>query len=39
MSAAEAEAIFKAKFNFSPSDASSGAGPDLGEEKMRKMVL
>jgi hypothetical protein len=39
MSAAEAEAIFKAKFNLSPSDASSGAGPEPGEEKMRKMVL
>ena len=39
MSAAEAEAIFKAKFNLSPSDASSGAGPDPGEEKMRRRVL
>jgi hypothetical protein len=39
MSAAEAEAMFKAKFNLSPSDASSGAGPDPGEEKMRRRVL
>ena len=39
MSAAEAEAIFKAKFNLSPSDASSGAGPDLEGEKMRRSVL
>jgi ubiquitin len=39
MSAAEAEAIFMAKFNLSPSDAASGAAPDPEEEKMRRRVL
>ena len=39
MSAAEAEAIFMAKFNLSPSDASLGVAPDPEEEKMRRRVL
>jgi large subunit ribosomal protein L35 len=39
MSAAETEAIFMAELNLSPSDASSGAAPDPGEEKMRRRVL
>ena len=37
--AAVGEAIFMAKFNWSSSEGSSGAAPNLEEEKMRRRVL